>query len=125
MTDARFEELLTAVINWTSTQASEFVRFDEEALENATREHRAARLALIAYFEERTKCRRDLPWCDCTALERERDERTAEIKKLRHALHRIADGDAETWPDCSSRRAAAVALGREATDILRTDEVPR
>jgi len=32
-------------------------------------------------------CRRNLPWCDCTALERERDEALAELRRAHAAIH--------------------------------------
>jgi hypothetical protein len=46
-------------------------------------------------------------------------ERDVAIK----ALVEIADGDAQTWPNCSARRVAALALGREENDVNRNEHV--
>jgi hypothetical protein len=48
-------------------------------------------------------------------------ESDALCEEFRLALYDIADGDAQSWPECSARRVAAVALGRDSADILRTE----
>jgi len=68
----------------------------------------------------------DLDLCDicywrtrAEKLLEERDIEAGLAEQFRKALYVIADGDAQTWPGCSSRRVAALALGRAEDDINR------
>ncbi len=73
----------------------------------------------IAELEARTKCRRDLPWCDCAALERERDEARAQLERLRNRITIVVD-EVEAEPLPVGEPKESIMLGRlQVVDEIR------
>ena len=114
---------MDAVCSSSARALRDLVEAYGEALLELDEARARAEKAEAAVVAERELLKSACPGCGRT--ERLQSDLTSEVniaEQFRLALYKIADGDAQTWPGCSARRVAALALGRDEDDINRVPD---